>query len=119
LLKPYLWIFWLQKCLSTADAVTSSCGPVATHRRTGKSGRGPSSEERSKTSHLMARCKPLYRQVLFFVSFSLCLNFKHFIIYVLSCDIKIHVITHILSHVYDVLCINVSVLATHKDPGYD
>jgi hypothetical protein len=36
---------------------------------------------------------------------------------VLQCKTRIHVITHISGYVYDVLCINASVLATRKDPG--
>jgi hypothetical protein len=44
--------FWLQKCLRTASDVASSCGPVATHPRTGKSARDPNSAELSRTSHL-------------------------------------------------------------------
>jgi hypothetical protein len=31
------------------------------------------------------------------------------------CKTRIHVITHILGHVCDVLCVNASVLATHND----
>jgi hypothetical protein len=50
--------FWLQKCLSTVGAMASSCGLVATDRRTGKSAEGSSSEELSSTSHLRARCGP-------------------------------------------------------------
>jgi hypothetical protein len=30
---------------------------------------------------------------------------------------RIHVITHILGHVYDVLCVNASVLTTRMNPG--
>jgi hypothetical protein len=36
---------------------------------------------------------------------------------VLCCNRRIHVITRILGHVYDILCINASVLTTRKDPG--
>jgi hypothetical protein len=43
--------------------VASLCGPVATHRRIGKSARSLSSEEVSRTSHLRARCGPLYHRV--------------------------------------------------------
>jgi hypothetical protein len=52
-----------------------------------------------------------------FVSLPLCLKFEHFRIYVLRCNTRIQVITRILGHVCDVLCDNVSVLATHKDSG--
>jgi hypothetical protein len=83
----------------------------------GKSTGSLSSEELSGTSHLSARCGPLYRRVLSFVLLSLCLNFKHFRICVLCCNARIHVITHILGHVCDVLCVNASVLTTRKDPG--
>jgi hypothetical protein len=44
---------------------------------------GLNSEELSRTLHLRTRCGPLYCRVPSFVSFSLCLNFKHFMIYVL------------------------------------
>jgi hypothetical protein len=54
-----------------------------------------------------------------FVSLPLCLNIKHFIIYVLWYNSRTHVITHILGHVCDVLCVNGSVLTTRKDPSYD
>jgi hypothetical protein len=53
--------FLLQKCLSTVVAVASLCGTATTCLRTGKSAGSPSSEERSRTSHLRARCGPLYR----------------------------------------------------------
>jgi hypothetical protein len=97
--------------------VASLCGTVMTHRRTRKSAGGSSSEELSRTSHLRVRCRPLYHRVPSFVSLPLCLNFEHFMICVLCCNTRIHVIIHILNHVCDVLCINGSVLATHKDPG--
>jgi hypothetical protein len=45
------------------------------------------------------------------------LKFEHFIIYVLCCNPRTRVITHISGHVCDVLCINASVLATRKDLG--
>jgi hypothetical protein len=38
---------------------------------------------------------------------------------VLWCNIRIHVITHILGHVGIVLCVNSLVLATRKDHGQD
>jgi hypothetical protein len=98
-------------------AVISLCGPMATHRRIGKSAGSLSSEELSRTSHLRARCGPLYHRVPSFVSLPLCLKFEHFRIYVLRCNTRIQVITRILGHVCDVLCDNVSVLATHKDSG--
>jgi hypothetical protein len=63
--------------------VASLCGPMVTHRRIGKSGGSLSSEELLRTSHLRARCWPLYHRVLSFVSLPLCLNFKHFMICVL------------------------------------
>jgi hypothetical protein len=75
--------FGLQICLSTTGVVTSSCGPVATHRRTGKSAGVLSSEELSMTLHLRARCGPLYHRVSSFVSLPLCLNFEHFMICIL------------------------------------
>jgi hypothetical protein len=75
--------FWLQKCLSTVGTVASSCGLVVTHQRTGKSAGGPSSEELSRTSHLRARCGPLYHRVSSLVSLPLCLNVEHFMICVL------------------------------------
>jgi hypothetical protein len=75
--------FLLQKYLSTAGAVVSSCDPVVTQRRARKSVEGSSSEELSRTSHLRARCSPLYRRVPSFVSLPLCLNFEHFMIHVL------------------------------------
>jgi hypothetical protein len=109
--------FLLQKCLGTAGAMASSCGPVGTHRRTGKSAGGLSSEELSRTLHLRARCRPLYHRVPSFVSLPLCLNFEHFMICVLLCNTRIHVIIYISCHVCDVLCINASVLVTRKDPG--
>jgi hypothetical protein len=56
----------MQRWLSTAVAVASLCGPVATRLRTGKSTESPSSKELSRTSHLRARCGPLYRRVLVF-----------------------------------------------------
>jgi hypothetical protein len=59
----------------------------------------------------------LYHRVPSFVSLPLCLNFKHFMIYVFWCNTRIHVIIHISGHVWDVLYINASVLATRKDPG--
>jgi hypothetical protein len=62
--------FWLQKCLSTAGAVVSSCGPVVTHPRTGKSAGGSSSEELSRTSHLKAQCGSLYHRVPVFYNAS-------------------------------------------------
>jgi hypothetical protein len=95
----------------------SLCGPVATHRRIEKSPGSLSSEELSRTSHLRARCGPLYRRVPSFVSLPLYLNFEHFMICVCCCKIRIHVITHISGHVSDVLCVNALVLATYKDPG--
>jgi hypothetical protein len=98
-------------------AAASLCGPVVTHQRIGKSAGSLSSEELSRTSHLRSRCGPLYRRVPSFVLLPLCLNFEHFMICVLCCKTRIHVITHILGHVCNVLCINTSVLATHKDPG--
>jgi hypothetical protein len=52
-----------------------------------------------------------------FVSLVLFLNFEHSIIYVLLCNIRIHVITLYSDHVCDVLCINASVLTTRMDPG--
>jgi hypothetical protein len=52
-----------------------------------------------------------------FVSLPLCLNFKHFMICVLCCKTRIHVIIHISGHVCDVLCGNALVLTTHKDSG--
>jgi hypothetical protein len=76
-------LFWLQKCPNTAVVVASLYDPVVTHRRTGKSAGGPSSEELSRTSHLRAQCGPLYRRVASFVSLPLCLNFEHFMICVL------------------------------------
>jgi hypothetical protein len=81
--QAFLWIFWLQKCLSTVVGVACLCGPVATHRRTGKSAGGPSSKELSRTSHLRALCGPLYHRVPSFISLPLCLNFEHFMICVL------------------------------------
>jgi hypothetical protein len=98
-------------------AAASLCGPMATHRRTEKSAGSLSSEELSRTSHLRARCGPLYSHVPSFVSLLPCLNFEHFMICVLCCNIGIHVITHILGHVCDVLYVNASVLANRKDPG--
>jgi hypothetical protein len=103
--------------MSTAGTVASSCGSVATHRRTKKSAGGPSSEELSRTPHLRARCGPLYHRVSSFVSLPLCLNFEHFMICVLRGNTRIRVIIHILGHVCDVLCVNASVLTTRKDPG--
>jgi hypothetical protein len=82
--------------------------PSGDHQRTGKLAGGPSSEEPSRTSHLRSRCGPLYHQVPSFLSLPLCLKFKHFMIYV---------IIYILGHVCDVLCINASMLAAHKEPG--
>jgi hypothetical protein len=90
---------------------------MATHRRIGKSAGSLSFEDLSRTSHLRARCRPLYRRVPSFVSLLLCLNFEHFMICVLCCKIRIHVITHISVHVCVVLCVNASVLTTRKDPG--
>jgi hypothetical protein len=66
--------------------VASSCGPMATHRRIGKSAGGMSSEELSRTSHLRALWGLLYQRVSSFVSLTLCLNFEHFMIYVLGCN---------------------------------
>jgi hypothetical protein len=51
--------FGLHKCLSTAGAVASSCGPVVTHQRTRKSARDPNSEELSGTPHLRTPCGSL------------------------------------------------------------
>jgi hypothetical protein len=65
---------------------------------------------------LRARCVPLYHRVSSFVSLPPCLNFEHFMICVLCCNTRIHVIIHILGHVCDVLCVNALVLATRKDP---
>jgi hypothetical protein len=75
--------FWLQKCQSIVGAVISLCGQMATHRRIEKSAVSLSSEELSRTSHLRARCGPLYHRVPSFVSLPPCLNFEHFRIYVL------------------------------------
>jgi hypothetical protein len=44
------------------SVVTSLCGPMTTRRRIGKSAGSLSSEEMSRTSHLMARCGPLYSE---------------------------------------------------------
>jgi hypothetical protein len=44
-------------------------------------------------------------------------NFEHFMICVLWCNTIIHVITHILGHVCDILCVNSSMLITHNDAG--
>jgi hypothetical protein len=90
---------------------------MATHRRTGKLAGSLSFEELLRTLHLRARCGPLYHRVSSFVSLLPCLNFKHFMICVLCCNTRIHVTTHISGHVYDVLYVNASVLATRKDPG--
>jgi hypothetical protein len=38
---------------------------------------------------------------------------------VLYCKTRIRIITRILGHVCDVLCINASVLETRQDPSYD
>jgi hypothetical protein len=73
----------VQRCPSTAVAMANLCGPVVTRLRTEKSAGSPRFEELSRTSHLRARCGLLYRQVLSFISLSLCLNFEHFMIYVL------------------------------------
>jgi hypothetical protein len=100
-------------------AAASLCGPMMTHQRIRKSVGSLGSEELLRTSHLMVRCGPLYHRVPSFVSLPLCLNFEHFMIYVLCCKTRIHVMTHILDHVSDVLCVNTSVLATRKDPGWD
>jgi hypothetical protein len=97
--------------------VASLCGPAATHQRTEKSAGGLSSEELSRTVHFRAQCGPLYHRVSSFVSLPLCLNFKHFRICVLWCNIRIHIITHISGHICGVFCVNASVLATRKDPG--
>jgi hypothetical protein len=86
-------------------------------RRIGRSAGSLSSEEMLRTSHLRARCGPLYHRVPSFVSLPLCLNFEHFMICVLYCKTRIHVITRILGHVCDALCINASVLVTRKDSG--
>jgi hypothetical protein len=109
--------FWLQKCRSTIGAATSLCGPMVTHQRTGKSAESLSSKELLRTSHLRARCGPLYSQVSSFELHPPSLNFKHVMICVLCCNARIHVITRISSHVCDVLCVNASVLATCKDPS--
>jgi hypothetical protein len=101
------------------SATASLCGPMVTHWRIGKSAGSLSSKELSRTSHLRARCGPLYHLVPSFVSLPPCLNFKHFMICVSCCKTRIHVITHISGHVCDVLCVNASVLATRKDPNYD
>jgi hypothetical protein len=98
-------------------ATTHLCGPMVTHWRIGNSAGSLSSEELARTSHLRARCGPLYRSVPSFVSLPPCLNFEHVMICVLCSNTRIHVITHILGHVCDVLCVNVLVLATRKDPG--
>jgi hypothetical protein len=100
-------------------AAASLCGPVVTHRRIGKSAGSISSDELPRISHLRARCGPLYRRVPSFVSLPLCLNFKHFMISMLCCNTRIHVINHILAHVCDILYVNASVLTTRKDTGYD
>jgi hypothetical protein len=52
-------LFGLQKCLSTAGAVGSLCGPVPTHWRSGMPARDPSSKQLLGTPHLRARCGPL------------------------------------------------------------
>jgi hypothetical protein len=83
--------FWLQKYLSTAGAVTGSCGPVATHLRAGESAGGLSSEELSRTLHLRAQCETLYRRVPSFVSLPLCLGvvcFQLFIIFISFWEIQ-------------------------------
>jgi hypothetical protein len=100
-------------------AAASLCGPMATHQRTGKSVGSLSSEELSRTSHLWARCGPLYHRVPSFESCPSGLNFEHFMICVLYCNARIHVITHISGYVCDVLYVNASVLAICNDPSYD
>jgi hypothetical protein len=111
-------------CISIRIAATPdmciACwyGSAVTHLRTGKSAENSSFEELMRTPHHRARCGPWYCRVLVFVSLRLrVLIFEHFIIYVLWCNSRTHVITHISGHVCDVLCVNASVLATHKDRG--
>jgi hypothetical protein len=76
---------YVQRCLSTAIAMANLCGPVVTRLKTGKLARSPSFEELSSTSHLRARCGPLYHRVLVFcITSAMFENFEHFTIYVLS-----------------------------------
>jgi hypothetical protein len=56
--------------MNIAGAVASSCGPVATRLRTEKSVGSSSSEEMLRTSHLRARCGPMYRRVPVFCNAS-------------------------------------------------
>jgi hypothetical protein len=51
------------------------------------------------------------------VSLTPYFKLKHFIIYVSLLYSRTHVITLYLSHVYDVLYVNASVLITHMDLG--
>jgi hypothetical protein len=58
--------FYMQRCLNTVDVVASLYGPATIHLRTRKSAGSPSFEDLSRTSHLRARCGPMYHQVLVF-----------------------------------------------------
>jgi hypothetical protein len=61
----------VQRYLNTVDVVASLYDPAVTRLRTGKSAGSPSLEELLGTSHLRARCEPLYHQVLVFLSLPL------------------------------------------------
>jgi hypothetical protein len=63
----------VQRYLNTVDVVASLYDPAVTRLRTGKSAGSPNLEELLGTSHLRARCEPLYHQVLvFFIASAWC-----------------------------------------------
>jgi hypothetical protein len=81
LLVDYICV---QRCLCTVVVAANLCGPA----------RSPSFKELQRTSHHRARCMPLYRRVLVFcIASALFWNIKHFIIYVVICNSRTHVIT--------------------------
>jgi hypothetical protein len=53
----------------------------------------------------------------FVFAFATFVNIEHFIIYVLLCNLRTHIITLYSGHVCDVLWVIASVMATRDSPG--